>query len=137
MEQYTIASTAELPALARTILRYAGDRRVFLLSGDLGAGKTTLTQALCAELGVTEPVTSPTFALVNEYAGADGPVYHLDLYRLQDLDEARGIGMESYLDSGRPCFIEWPALIDPLLPEDFVEIKLERTGETARKVVFL
>lgn len=137
MEQRTIESLADLPALAREILDYAGTRTVFLLTGDLGAGKTTLTQALCAELGVSEPVTSPTYALVNEYAGTDGPVYHLDLYRLKDLDEAIGIGIETYLDSGRPCFIEWPELIDPLLPEDFVEIKLERTGETARKVVFL
>lgn len=137
MEQRTIDSPAALPALARTILRYAGDRRVFLLTGDLGAGKTTLTQALCAELGVTEPATSPTYAIVNEYASPTGPVYHLDLYRLDDLDEAREIGVETYLDSGNYCFIEWPELIDPLLPQNFVEIKLERTGETTRKVVFL
>jgi tRNA threonylcarbamoyladenosine biosynthesis protein TsaE len=132
-----IDSPAGLPALARAILDTAGDRRVFLLSGDLGAGKTTLTQALCAELGVTEPVTSPTYALVNEYIGSAGPVYHLDLYRLRDLDEALQIGIEDYLDSGAYCFIEWPELADPLLPEHFVEIKLERTGETSRKVVFL
>lgn len=137
MEQRTIDSPAELPELARDILRHAGERRIFLLTGDLGAGKTTLTQAFCTELGVTEPATSPTYAIVNEYAGRTGPIYHLDLYRLRDVDEARQIGVESYLDSGKYCFIEWPELIDPLLPEDFVEIKLERTGETTRKVVFL
>ncbi|MGB3548253.1 MAG: tRNA (adenosine(37)-N6)-threonylcarbamoyltransferase complex ATPase subunit type 1 TsaE [Saprospiraceae bacterium] len=118
----------ELDAAAGRVVEAVGTTRVILLSGELGAGKTTLTAALCRRWGVPEGQTSsPTFSLVNVYAGADGPIYHLDLYRLADLDEALEIGVEEYLDSGRPCLVEWPEVIEPILPVDVVQLTLSRT----------
>jgi len=126
----------DLPAAAKRLLAEAGDRRIFLLEGTLGAGKTTLIKQLCAHLGVDpSEVHSPTFALVNEYEGME-PVYHLDLYRLKTLDEAIDIGIEDILYSGQFCFIEWPELIEPILPEEVVRIKLELAPDSARKILF-
>lgn len=106
--------------------------RTFALTGELGAGKTTLVAALVRALGVTEPTSSPTFSLVNEYAAPDGPVYHLDCYRLEDVGEALDAGLEDVFGSGRPIFVEWPAVIEPLLPEDVVILRLQHgpDGET-------
>ena len=103
-------------------------QRIFLLRGDLGAGKTTLVQVLCKQLGITEPVSSPTFSLVNEYASPGyGPVYHMDLYRLEKPDDLVQIGFEEYLDSGNICLIEWPDLAHSYfsMPHIMVEIKVE------------
>ncbi|MEB0250044.1 tRNA (adenosine(37)-N6)-threonylcarbamoyltransferase complex ATPase subunit type 1 TsaE, partial [Mucilaginibacter sp. 5B2] len=83
-----ITSTAELPQVASGILNFAGDTRIFLFYGDMGAGKTTLIKALCSQLGVLDAATSPTFSIVNQYEGQDGPVYHFDFYRLKDQNEA-------------------------------------------------
>lgn len=138
-----VRSESELPAVARRLLQVAGDRRVLAFTGEIGAGKTTLIQAFCRQLGVTGEVTSPTFALVNEYvcpdpvSGEERPVYHLDLYRLRDLEEALAIGIEEYLDAGAWCLIEWPELIEPLLPEDVVRINIEITKNSERKILFL
>jgi tRNA threonylcarbamoyladenosine biosynthesis protein TsaE len=128
---------AALDGLAAELLRWAGPRRVFAFTGPVGAGKTTFTQALCRRLGVVEAVTSPTFALVNEYAGAEGPVFHLDLYRLNDADEALGIGIEEYLFSGAYCFVEWPEIIGALLPADAVKIEIVPLPDDSRKLLFL
>ncbi len=118
----------DLPTVAERVIRAIGQTRTILLTGELGAGKTTLTTALCHRWGVPEGQTSsPTFSLVNVYEGTDGPIYHLDLYRLNDLDEALEIGVEEYLDSGRPCLVEWPEVIEPILPVDVVQLTLSRT----------
>ncbi|WP_116127575.1 tRNA (adenosine(37)-N6)-threonylcarbamoyltransferase complex ATPase subunit type 1 TsaE [Lewinella sp. IMCC34183] len=113
----------ELPAVAARIL--AGGGRVFALTGDLGAGKTTLVAELCRQLGVTEPVSSPTYGIVNVYDGTAGEIYHLDCYRLADTGEALDAGLEEVLgaDAGA-VFVEWPEVIEPLLPADVVFLRL-------------
>lgn len=138
-----IASEREMKGFARELLSAAGGRRIMTFTGEIGAGKTTLIQALCRLLGVSEPVTSPTFSLVNEYhrvdpaTGVEDSVFHLDLYRLENIEEALDIGIEEYLDGEAYCLIEWPELIEVLLPEDFVRIKIEITEDSRRKVIFL
>lgn len=137
-------SPAGMEAVADQLIEYAGERRIFAFTGEIGAGKTTLIQAFCRHFGVEEAVTSPTFALVNEYEGmASAPedvpvsIYHLDLYRLEDLEEALDIGIEEILDSGAYVLIEWPDLIEPLLPEGTIRIKIEILDNSRRKVLFL
>jgi len=132
-----IEGPEQLDVLAGQMLEMAGGRRVFAFTGEIGAGKTTFIQAICRRLGVTGEVTSPTFALVNEYQGAEARIYHLDLYRLTDVEEALGIGIEELLDSGDYCLIEWPGLIEGLLPDDTVRINLEIVGNSTRKILFL
>ncbi len=128
----------EIDQAAQTLLEESGGRAIWVFSGEIGAGKTTLIKALCQQLGAPQTVSSPTFSLVNEYTGTDGtPFYHMDLYRLEHLEEALDIGIEEYLDSGRRCFIEWPELIEPLLPEDTFRIKLEIADDCHRKILFL
>ena len=136
MPTSVVVRESDLPDLAKRLLTEAGERRIFLLEGTLGAGKTTLIKQLCAKLGVDpSEVHSPTFALVNEYEG-DETVYHLDLYRLNNLDEAIDIGIEDILYSGQFCFIGWPQLVEPILPGEVVRIKLELAPDSARKILF-
>ncbi len=141
MHTFTVNGAQALLETARDMLRLAGPRRKFALYGQLGAGKTTLVQAICQVLEVRETVASPTFALVNEYTykdkGAEAYVYHIDLYRLRTLEEALDIGIEEYLDSPHYCFVEWPQLIEPLLDEHTVRINLEIEGDSVRKILFL
>ncbi|MBR1800563.1 MAG: tRNA (adenosine(37)-N6)-threonylcarbamoyltransferase complex ATPase subunit type 1 TsaE [Bacteroidaceae bacterium] len=120
-----------------------GERRVVAFYGSMGAGKTTFIAALCRELGVTEPVTSPTFAIVNEYrttalspAGGvgEGSIFHFDFYRIKRLEEAYDIGFEDYLDSGHLCLIEWPELIEELLPEDAVRVHITVNDDGSRSI---
>ena len=111
---WDIKSPRELEPLAGQLL--SSGAKILLLEGELGAGKTTLVKALCIALDSKDEVTSPTFGLVNEYrAGNGNPIYHIDLYRLNTIEEAIQIGVEEYLFSGTWCFIEWPELIGPLL----------------------
>lgn len=131
---YTIASPDELADVAKAVLTAAGDRRIFTLQGDLGAGKTTLVKAFCAQLGAGDVVKSPTFALVNTYEAPGGEVFHFDFYRINRLDEAYDMGIEEYFDSGNYCFIEWPEMIAPLLPDEAIEIRITVTGPTARHI---
>lgn len=143
MQTFLIREKSELTEVAAELLHRAGRRRKFVLYGDLGAGKTALVQAMCNRLGVRETVASPTFSLVNEYSYFDGEakrtalVHHIDLYRLRSTEEALDIGIEEYLDGPDYCFIEWPQLIESLLEEDTVQIKLELLPDGGRKIVFL
>lgn len=109
----------DLAAAASQILHATGNKKIILLHGDLGAGKTTLTQHLVSILGYARGCSSPTYSLINEYESPSAPIYHIDLYRLNDLDEAIEIGIEDYLYSGHYCFIEWPNLIIPLLKDEY------------------
>ena len=103
---------------------------IFLFSGDLGSGKTTMIKQICKDLGVVDEISSPTFSLVNEYRTKDDlPVYHFDLYRLKDLDEAQNIGITEYLDSGNLCLIEWPELILPLLEFPYFEFRFKNNPD--------
>lgn len=106
---------------------------VFLLKGDLGAGKTTLVQSMCSFLGVEEPVTSPTFSLVNEYQStAHGTIYHMDLYRLEKEEDLVQIGLEEYLDSGNLCFIEWPDIAQNKFDSPFIQIEISLGSDNIR-----
>jgi len=101
----------------------------------MGAGKTTFIKAVCQQLGVTDDVVaSPTFAIVNEYKGTQGPIFHFDFYRIKKISEAYDIGCEDYFYSGDLCFIEWPELIEPLLPDDAVCVTIEAQPDGSRTV---
>ena len=121
------------------ILKRTEPHRVFAFEGQMGAGKTTFIKQLCEEMGTEDVVNSPTFAIVNVYDVEQpykGEVYHFDCYRLKDIREAMDFGAEEYLYSGNYCFIEWPRLIEPLLPDDTVWIKIEvlENGERRLKI---
>lgn len=135
--EHIIQSESQMDDVATKVLQKAGQRRKFAFYGEIGAGKTTLIQALCRRLEVEDYVTSPTFALANVYHSPGGPVYHLDLYRLKDLEEALDIGIEDYLYDEAYCFVEWPEIVESLLPEEVFRIKLEFVAETSRKIIFL
>ena len=112
---------------------------IILLKGELGAGKTTFTSAFVKALGVTDAVNSPTFSLVNEYAYRDNEgqlvkIYHIDLYRLNSLEEALNIGIEDYIYSNELCLIEWPDIIETILPENYLTIEIQVTGTNSRKI---
>jgi len=133
----SISSLTQLPATAQTLVNFAGIHKVFLFYGDMGAGKTTFIKALCAQLGVAEQVTSPTFSIVNEYNGTNVQVYHFDFYRLKSQDEALDMGYEEYFYSGNFCLIEWPEKIaDLLLPLHYVKVTIQVTDGQTRHFCF-
>lgn len=128
---------SELKAAARQIIDFAGDENIWVLNGEMGAGKTTLSKAICAELGVMDTVQSPTFSIVNEYlTTSDELIYHFDFYRLEQPEEALAIGVEEYFDSGNVCLIEWPQKIGSLLPETHLSIEI-RVLENENRVLTL
>ena len=129
-----IENTESLAAAAQQFVGAMGERRVFAFYGKMGAGKTTFIKAICEALGVEDVVTSPTFAIVNEYKATRGAMYHFDFYRIKNLREAYDIGCEEYFYSGCPCFIEWPELIEELLPEDTVKVSIEVQEDGSRIV---
>ncbi|MBP5195947.1 MAG: tRNA (adenosine(37)-N6)-threonylcarbamoyltransferase complex ATPase subunit type 1 TsaE [Bacteroidaceae bacterium] len=122
-----------LPQAAQQFISNMGNARVFAFYGNMGAGKTTFIKALCECLGVTDTVTSPTFAIVNEYEGRER-VYHFDFYRIRRIEEAYDLGFEEYCYSGHLCFIEWPELIEDLLPEDAVRVNIEALADGSRRI---
>ena len=135
MIQITINSVEELTTAARQFVQAMNDRSVFAFYGKMGAGKTTFIKTICEVMGVEDVVTSPTFAIVNEYAATGGkPVYHFDFYRIKSLREAYDIGCEEYFYSGSPCFIEWPEMVEELLPEDTVSVRIEINEDGTRAV---
>ena len=113
-----------------------GDRRVFAFYGKMGAGKTTFIKAVCEALGVKDVITSPTFAIVNEYSTPTAPIYHFDFYRIKKLEEVYDMGYEDYFYSGALCLIEWPELIEELLPEDAVKVNIIEQEDGCRTVSF-
>ena len=120
---------------AREFINQIGDRRVFAFYGKMGAGKTTFVKAICEELGVEDVITSPTFAIINEYTQPDGaPLYHFDFYRIKKLEEVYDMGYEDYFYSGALCFIEWPELIEEVLPDDAVRVHIEVQPDDSRLV---
>ena len=142
MSEIIVKDLGELKIAAQMVLERAGGPKTIALSGDLGAGKTALTQAVCRILGVGQNVTSPTFSLVNEYTytdekGREQLFLHLDLYRLKSIEEALGIGIEDYLHSPSYCFIEWPEIIHPLLPPDTIHINISILRDSSRKILIL
>jgi tRNA threonylcarbamoyladenosine biosynthesis protein TsaE len=127
----------DLKDVARTLLAEGKDRRVWLLHGEMGSGKTTLVREFCKQLGVKDPISSPTFSIVNEYALADGgKVYHFDFYRIRNESEAFDIGVEEYFCSGHYCFVEWPEKIPSLIEGANAVIFLKAENERQRTIAF-
>jgi len=138
-----IKEITELNKIIPSLFEAAKGRKKWCFHGEMGAGKTTLIKAIGAYLGVQEEVTSPTYSLINEYEFKDtnsnktSLLYHMDLYRLKTFEEALDIGIEDHLESEEYCFIEWPELIESILPEDTVKISIEIVKDSERKIVFL
>lgn len=130
--QFVSNGPADSEEIAEKILLACPNRRIFAIYGNLGAGKTTLVKALCERLGSMDVVKSPTFAIVNEYEGSTGPIFHFDFYRIESLEEVYDLGFEEYFDSGNYCFIEWPEMIGNLVPEEAAEIRIQETGPNSR-----
>ena len=135
MIQLKIDSLSELDNVAEQIISSLDGRNVVLFRGGMGAGKTTLISRIVAQLGAEDTVTSPTFALVNEYEGAGKMlIYHFDFYRIKKLDEVYDMGYEDYFYSGALCFIEWPELVEEVLPGDAVKVVIEEVEDGTRSV---
>ena len=118
---------------ARTFVDAMGDQHVFAFYGSMGAGKTTFIKAICEELGVEDVVTSPTFAIVNEYEGKC-PIYHFDFYRIKKLEEVYDMGYEDYFYGDGLCFIEWPEMMEELLPEGTIKVQIKENPDGTRTV---
>ena len=131
-----ITSVEGLQSVAANLISQFPSNKVFALYGKMGAGKTTFIQAICSSLGSSDIVTSPTFAIINEYKTADlSSIFHFDFYRIENLEEVYDLGYEDYIYSGNYCFIEWPEMIKPLLPEKIVEVKIEVQEDESRVIL--
>ena len=135
--EITINGLDTIRSAARQFIENIGSSRVFAFYGKMGAGKTTFVKALCEELGCDDVITSPTFAIVNEYTdGKHLPVYHFDFYRIKKLEEVYDMGYEEYFYSGALCLIEWPELIEDVLPDDTVRVTIEEQADGSRLLTF-
>ena len=130
-----INSLDSIHEAARQFIAAMGDNTVFAFYGKMGAGKTTFIKAVCEELGVTDVINSPTFAIVNEYRSGE-LIYHFDFYRIKKLEEVYDMGYEDYFYSGALCFIEWPELIEDVLPGDAVKVYIDELEDGSRKIHF-
>jgi tRNA threonylcarbamoyladenosine biosynthesis protein TsaE len=133
-----INSLDNIREVAHQFVAAMGDNTVFAFYGKMGAGKTTFIKAVCEELGVTDVINSPTFAIVNEYRSDEAGelIYHFDFYRIKKLEEVYDMGYEDYFYSGAVCFIEWPELIEELLPGNAVRVDIEEQADGSRVVRF-
>ena len=136
-----IKDLGNIQEAARLFIEQIGDHKVFAFYGKMGAGKTTFIKAICEELGVNDVITSPTFAIINEYRTSpkgrlvETTIYHFDFYRIKKLEEVYDMGYEDYFYSGALCFIEWPELIEELLPENTVKVCITENGDGTRSIV--
>jgi tRNA threonylcarbamoyladenosine biosynthesis protein TsaE len=127
----------DLKEAAHQLLSFAGEEKIFIFEGGMGAGKTTFIKEICLALDIADLVSSPTFSIVNEYITATKEaVYHFDFYRIKDLQEAYDIGYEEYFYSGQICLIEWPEKIESLLPESYIKVKIDPVNEESRSISF-
>ena len=136
MKEIKLNSLEEIGSVARTFLEEIGSNKLIAFYGHMGAGKTTFIKAVCEELGVTDVINSPTFAIVNEYRSDETGelIYHFDFYRIQKIDEVYDMGYEDYFYSGALCFIEWPELIEDVLPGDAVKVCIEEQADGTRSI---
>lgn len=135
MKTLHIDSLAELPEVAEAVIEAIGDRTVIAFRGEMGAGKTTLIREIAAQLGSEDTVTSPTFAIINQYSGGSGRrIYHFDFYRINKIEEAYDFGYEEYFYSNDVCLVEWPEKIEPLLPDNVVTVRITVDSDTARTI---
>lgn len=136
--KFTISDISELGSAAEQILQFCAGRKVFAFYADMGAGKTTLIKELCRQLGSADNFSSPTYSIVNEYhTPTDYSIYHMDLYRLNTPEDAQGIGVGEYLNGHDYCFIEWPRVIEDILPTDTVKINIQTEGNTRNVAIFM
>ncbi|MCQ2959385.1 MAG: tRNA (adenosine(37)-N6)-threonylcarbamoyltransferase complex ATPase subunit type 1 TsaE [Bacteroidales bacterium] len=127
----------DLPQAAKAVKNALGNHTVLAFHGEMGAGKTTFIKALCSEFGVTDNVSSPTFAIINEYNTPENTtIYHFDLYRLETLEDLQNIGAEDYFYSGKICLVEWPELAEPLFPDNVLNIKISVLEDKTREICF-
>lgn len=130
-----IESLDKINETAVEFIRAMGDNTVFAFVGGMGAGKTTFIKAICENLGVEDVINSPTFSIVNEYRSDSGKlIYHFDFYRINKIEEVYDFGYEDYFYSGSLCFIEWPELIEPILPKDTVTVNITVNDDGSRNV---
>lgn len=134
--QIIIKSPETIRESAKAFVEAMGDSTIFAFYGSMGAGKTTFIKAICEEMGVEDVITSPTFAIVNEYCSATSGelIYHFDFYRIKKQEEVYDMGYEDYIESGAVCFMEWPELIEELLPEDVVKVSIKQQEDGSRIV---
>lgn len=130
-----IESLDKIDEAAIEFIKTMGDNTVFAFRGEMGAGKTTFIKAICENLGVSDTINSPTFAIVNEYRSDSAElIYHFDFYRINKIEEVFDFGYEDYFYSGSLCFIEWPELIEDLLPKDTVNVQIKTLEDGTREV---
>ena len=133
--EITIKSLDTIHEAAKVFIKGMGKGKVFAFYGKMGAGKTTFIKALCEVLGVEDVITSPTFSLINEYTDGQGnPIYHFDFYRIKKLEEVYDMGYEDYFYSGCLCLLEWPELIEEILPENAVKVTIEEQPDGTRRL---
>jgi tRNA threonylcarbamoyladenosine biosynthesis protein TsaE len=131
-----IKDKKHLATAARELLKHYGHKKVFAFYGSMGAGKTTFIKALCENLGAVDIVSSPTFTLVNEYKTTNGnTIYHIDFYRIKKLSEVFDFGVEEYLNSDCYCFMEWPELVEEILPEETLKVRISVDENDARTLL--
>lgn len=133
MKRIEIDALSDLPRVAEEIINSLNGRTVVLLRGGMGAGKTTLVSRIAALLGAEDTVTSPTFALVNQYEGSECRIYHFDFYRIDRIEEVFDLGYEEYFYSGDLCLVEWPEKIEPLIPDDAMVVRIT-VGEDEQRI---
>lgn len=137
MNSIKINSIEDLPKAAKEFKNAIGNHTVIAFHGEMGAGKTTFIKALCSEFGVTDNVSSPTFAIINEYlTPSKSTIYHFDLYRLETIADLQNIGAEDYFYSGNICLVEWPELAEPLFPGNVLNVTISVLPDKTREIIF-
>ena len=132
-----IKDKRQLPAATRELLKHSADKKIFAFYGSMGAGKTTIIKALCKNLGTIDIVSSPTFTLVNEYKTSAGEsLFHIDFYRIKKQEEVYDFGLEEYLTGESYCFMEWPELVEELLPAETVRVRITIDNDEQRVLSF-
>jgi tRNA threonylcarbamoyladenosine biosynthesis protein TsaE len=136
MTELKIKSLDIIKEVATEFITKMGNNKIFAFYGEMGAGKTTFIKQLCKNLGVNDEITSPTFSLVNEYQTNNDLIYHFDFYRIEKPEEALDFGIYEYLDSGKICFLEWPEMIEELLPEETIKVYITLGKNNERTIQF-
>lgn len=137
MTEIIFKNLDELPSVVLEFIQKIAKKKHFAFYGEMGVGKTTFIKELCKSLGVLDKVTSPTFSIINEYYSEDnGNIYHFDFYRIRDIEEVYNLGYEDYFYSDHYCFIEWPELVEQLLPEHISKIYIKQIENGYRKIFF-
>jgi tRNA threonylcarbamoyladenosine biosynthesis protein TsaE len=132
-----IKDKRHLPAAAKKLLKHAGNNKLFAFYGSMGSGKTTIIKAICEVLGATDIVSSPTFTLVNEYrTSKEESVYHIDFYRIKTMEEVFDFGFEEYLSGDSYCFMEWPELVEEILPPGIINVRIT-VDDSEKRTLFV